>query len=571
MATPAINLVTNLAETMPPLATGEVATTELAAANNMDYFVARTISVESILSMGGAATLLVGSLYVTFNPQNEIQRPAGEDGGLSLSDYEALQLTPYQQEVLVEELASRQNWQDMLENSDSRFSDFNDVIDLLVAVISLEIDENFTENYSTEEIIYGILYFPEAEARILNVLTKQDLSEEVRNKALGLVLRQNLQRTDKTVSDPILERLKRGGFLITTEGNDVDEIAKRFLNNQEIRSKILLLLALYETYVRMYGNNCAQATMLQNEIDGLLQTWMNPSAIQASSPRLIPIPILIEAMRDRNPDIARDAVVNLRTHGKAAISALPDLLICLKSSNLQLVQVTLLAINSIGPEAISAGPALLELLPVAQTQDSTLLFSLTLITLASIGEKRGIPILTDLMTHPNPTIQKEAAEALAIYGPAATAAIDALLYQAQNNLVNETRLACIYALGEIGHGSAFYPLMGLALYGNREDIKEAAWSAFRKTTPKIFSKPLQPKTEDKTAEISNDAKDLIPFLYSNSPAVRRFTAQALGKMGVNAAEAKSDLSKVSQRDTELDVRIAAAWALRQIEAASQIH
>jgi HEAT repeat protein len=138
-------------------------------------------------------------------------------------------------------------------------------------------------------------------------------------------------------------------------------------------------------------------------------------------------------------------------------------------------------------------------------------------------------------------VRQRAAAALDLIGPEARAATPALL-KALKDKSPRVRAVAAHALGEVGgYPSLTVPALTLALNDGAPDVKKQATLAL--------------------VSLGQSAvPSLREALKSPEPAVRRDTAEALGKMGADAKEAAGDLALLLKDDNP-QVRATSAAAL----------
>ena len=164
------------------------------------------------------------------------------------------------------------------------------------------------------------------------------------------------------------------------------------------------------------------------------------------------VPALAKLVHSPNADVQREAIFALAKIGPKAAPAVKSLVQVFQDGQPEVRYGAAYALGEIGPAASAAKPAL-----VAALQDSDSVAAVVSAwALAHIDAKceaactKGIPLLIQGLEDPEPRFRREAAAALACFGPTAKAAVPALKKVAAGDEDPGVREAATAALEAIG-------------------------------------------------------------------------------------------------------------------------
>jgi HEAT repeat protein len=289
------------------------------------------------------------------------------------------------------------------------------------------------------------------------------------------------------------------------------------------------------------------------------------------------LPVLIEAMTDKEPGARANAANVIGQIGAAAKSAVPELAKLLTDKDLTVRAEAAMALGEIGPAAKSAVPALLETLKGAE---AFLLEPFVLGTLGKIGED-AVPHLKAALTAKEIRLRRGAAYSLGLIGPAAadaTGALEMLLNAPEADL----RAVAARSLGKIGkEAKATLPALQKQLKDEetapRIEAAVALWhiggDGAGLPVVVVLLKDARVKVREHScralAELAASTQVPAPALEAclkdEAPSVRVLAGEALGKMGSAAATALPALRQ-SFKDNVKSVAITAAVAVWRIDA-----
>lgn len=191
------------------------------------------------------------------------------------------------------------------------------------------------------------------------------------------------------------------------------------------------------------------------------------------------VPLLRKALRDRDAKVRARAAIALHWSTRAS-SAVAELSAALADPDLQARNAAAWALNSVGPQARLAIPALAAMVRADRDRAAQAAFT----ALASIGPA-AVPTLLELLADPDPTRRQGAAQAIARIGPEAKAAIPELL-RALEDRDEAVRAAAAETMGAVGAGpkasAAMIPLLE-ALRDERPSVTRIPSSASRPPRP----------------------------------------------------------------------------------------
>jgi len=239
-------------------------------------------------------------------------------------------------------------------------------------------------------------------------------------------------------------------------------------------------------------------------------------AVDFDVPREVVIPLLVDALKDKEPSVVRSAIVALAELGPKALKDIGEAL-----QDKDLRPFALVLIRHMGPEAASAVPALLDILEKEpQSEDGVLFRREVQFALAAIGPeaRAAVPALVKSLSSQDEEIRASASFALGKMGPAARAAVPILRQKLRSESPIE-RLTSILALLQIQPGERRLaivagPMLLKALDNEHELVRAEAAAA--------------------VGRLGNLGKRATPrlkqLLNDESPYVRSLAAEALEKL-----------------------------------------
>jgi HEAT repeat protein len=262
------------------------------------------------------------------------------------------------------------------------------------------------------------------------------------------------------------------------------------------------------------------------------------------TPNTILLPVLLQALKDKDPGVRAAAPAVIAMLGAKAKSAVAGLTEALQDKE---VDVKLAAISALGELGPTAKDSANELLALTSDKEFFLLEPFVGASLASFGPG-VVPVLTTALTDKSADRRRVAAYALGTIGSAASSATDALSKLLEHEDAQARQLAA-RALGKIGP--------------NAKTSIAALEKAF---TDK--SAGVRIESALATWFITKDAKNvivLVKALADESPNVRDHACQALATM---KADAKSAVPTLAKLLADKDLRLRAVITLGEIGPAS---
>ena len=136
------------------------------------------------------------------------------------------------------------------------------------------------------------------------------------------------------------------------------------------------------------------------------------------------LPALVAATKDPNPNVRRRAATTLSELGRAARAAVPALVELLENEELVWLQGYVAdALGRFGPDAAAAVPALSKALGSADAG----LRGHAVCALGRIQREKAVPMLVEMLGDPHADVRRSAVNSLGRQGPAAVAALEALV------------------------------------------------------------------------------------------------------------------------------------------------
>ncbi|HUY20487.1 MAG TPA: HEAT repeat domain-containing protein [Candidatus Binataceae bacterium] len=285
------------------------------------------------------------------------------------------------------------------------------------------------------------------------------------------------------------------------------------------------------------------------------------------------VPLLRQALKNKNPQVRLAAVAALQMRQGAAKAAAPELAEALKDSNPNIRALAADDLSRIGPPAKIAVPALSAVLndPVRYVRDSAAY------ALAKIDptDKASVPILIEALRSDQSVQHWGAVEALGGMGRNALDATPMLELQLATNQQPSFRAAIAKVLGPIAGASAA-PSLARALTGDQDPrVRVAALSAITALGPDgaaaipALVKALgdgDRRIRDGAAETlaglgKSATPALIAALRNRDLYIREWAIRALGKSKPVAPEVLQTLTPVAFNDQSRSVRVAAITVL----------
>jgi HEAT repeat protein len=170
-------------------------------------------------------------------------------------------------------------------------------------------------------------------------------------------------------------------------------------------------------------------------------------SLPANAIFIIVLPSLVEALKDKDPDVREAAAYAIGNIGPAAIGVVPSLIKALKDENPDVREAAIYALGGFGSAAASAIPALIK----ALKDKSWVVRVAAANTFEEMGPqaKAAVPALSKALKDKHPFVQEAAAISLGTMGPEAKAAVPALA-KALEDEYSMVREAAARALGNIG-------------------------------------------------------------------------------------------------------------------------
>ncbi len=274
-------------------------------------------------------------------------------------------------------------------------------------------------------------------------------------------------------------------------------------------------------------NNPADRAAVERAVELILQAFKSQDVhLRRAAARIavevdVPVdkvaPLLVEALRDRDPEVVGNAIEALSQLGPKALKHIDEVL-----SNRELRPYAVRLIQRMGVKAESAVPSLVRLLGEPAEAEEEVIFKREVqFALAAIGPAAAdaVPALVGSLSSEQTPVCASAALALGRIGPAARAAVPAL----RENLRRPdpvVRLTSIRALLQIQPGEARLAVVAAPM------LKEALGSEFEL---------VRAEAAAALGERSDFGKrfvaELKKLLQDPSPLVRDRAAEALKRLG----------------------------------------
>ena len=286
------------------------------------------------------------------------------------------------------------------------------------------------------------------------------------------------------------------------------------------------------------------------------------------------VPYLTAALAHESAAVRQRAAAALAVIGPEARAAVPALLQALADKSRGVRSAAARALGEVGGEPRLVAPALCQALtdPAAEVGKQAGL------ALASIGE-RAVPALRKTLQWQDVRSRRDAAQALAMIGPAAKEAAEelALLLQDGEPQVRAAAAGALAAIGKEG-GRAIPALLKLLGTEKRFEVQQQTFQAITligsKDMPGLLKALREINDVSRWAtpyllrQFGPKAKDAVPHLITQlgdrDPGNRLVAALALGEIGADARGAAAALLKALE-DPSAEVRVGAAAALARLD------
>lgn len=243
------------------------------------------------------------------------------------------------------------------------------------------------------------------------------------------------------------------------------------------------------------------------------------AAVEFDVRRDVVVPVLVDALKDKDPDVVGNAIAALAEFGAEALEHVDESL-----KNKDLRRYAVLLIRRVGEDAESAVPALIEALEQkAESEDDVLFHREVQFTLAALGPKarEAVPALIASLDSDREEIRASACFALGRIGRKASMR---RLRALENDESPMVRLAAIFALVKIQPDDPVLVRRAVvdlskALDSDDERYRAGAALALGELSEELgdLGKRTVPR--------------LKPLLNDESPLVRDMAAEALRKLG----------------------------------------
>jgi HEAT repeat protein len=259
------------------------------------------------------------------------------------------------------------------------------------------------------------------------------------------------------------------------------------------------------------------------------------------------LPVLQQALRDKDQTTRTRAPAVIALLGKKAKSAVPALIDALKDKSLDVKMEVILALGELGPVAKEAATPLLQL---TEEKDFFLLEPMTGASLANLGPE-AVPVLAKALSSKQPRVRRLAAYALSAQATPPAPAVSELQTALQDKEASVRGLAA-KTLGRIG-----------------SDAKECCADLKKLLKDETISVRIHAALALWRIDGKNDHVGVLVGAFGDDEAFNRQAAcQALGAMGPAAKDAVG-LLILGLKDKEGFVRGAAAEAIGKVGPAAK--
>ncbi|MFO0808001.1 MAG: HEAT repeat domain-containing protein [Gemmataceae bacterium] len=285
--------------------------------------------------------------------------------------------------------------------------------------------------------------------------------------------------------------------------------------------------------MRLISGKCVGAVAVALGIGALVTIQTRAQQTEATVPEIRPATELAAALYDPDPDVRRAAANDLIRHGPAATPALTPLLNALRDPDVLLRAHASAALGKMGPIAV---PALAQALSDPETWVRRGAAAALLHHRSATDE--SIAALIAALDDVDIAVREQSAQALAVYGAPAIAALKTALVQGSPM----ARQLAATALGETSDLSRLPPLVA-ALADPDVEVRRSVALALSYAGRLAIN-------------------DLVEALRGPNPDARLAAADALYRMGPAAESAQEALAEALAEDSpSLRIRVAGALAL----------
>lgn len=263
------------------------------------------------------------------------------------------------------------------------------------------------------------------------------------------------------------------------------------------------------------------------------------------------VPTLTDLLKARDKDLRCRVLVILMDMGNEAKSSIPAVMKCLEDSDPEVRLRAAGTLSHLGRDALRSLPALLQLLQDPSTE-VRLEAAHTILYLNSPSDK-ALAVLLEGMRDRKRDVRLRAIAAFQGLGLAEKRVVLAVLAAAkddENELVRKRALGCLADLDP--PPAVVVPVLNTWLTDASEEVRAMAAEQLGEVKDSNLAVPL-----------------LLRALQDASAQVRIPAAKALGKHGKGAVSAVPVLTKMSEDDTDINIRYAATCALEGIRKAQE--
>ncbi len=287
------------------------------------------------------------------------------------------------------------------------------------------------------------------------------------------------------------------------------------------------------------------------------------------------VPGFVLLLNNQNREIGKLAAEQVYTFTEIPDSAIPTLILALKSEEPSIRLGAAAGLATVGPKAAPAADALMEAIKKSYPAELTLENApveqgseiVYWRALSRIGEPAVVPTI-DLLIHTNPIVRALAAQTLGLIGPPAKPAVDKLKGALKDKTIAAVSIEAACALCSIGEGTE----SALELIKQLIEFPDVTAQLAIEAIPRMgeAGKPLIPiamgklKSEAPFArfaavglvgtlpplEAAKYAADLGKLATDKILVIRQRVGMVLEKLGASAAPAAEALGKAYQVETE---------------------
>lgn len=291
------------------------------------------------------------------------------------------------------------------------------------------------------------------------------------------------------------------------------------------------------------------------------------------TPTTVLMPVLLQAMKDKNPRVRAAAPPVIVQFGSKAKPALPALTLALQDKEFDVKLAAIMALGDLGPLARDSAPALLAL---ADDKGFFLLEPFVGAALTNLGDG-VVPTLTQALTDKSFDRRRVAAYSLGSMGPNARAAAPSLAVALKSD-DPATRKLVARALGKIGPDAKdILPHLEVTLIDKDATVRIEAALAIWFITGETRHVPVLTKAlTDESTDVREIACQALGTMKKaareavgpvakllNDKELRLRAIMTLGEIGPAAEPALADLKKLLT-DKDLETKLTSAFAVWQI-------